>query len=448
MNFTWRAILNTVGIYGSAGYIIPTGVFAISNVDCTGGARTVRLKFNNILTDWMDLFGGTGTQAFILEKAAFPLQAANVKPDLRDEMTDSIPFSGGPWVLQTWTKDRAVLVRNNRYWGPKPDLDRVTLLPFDTTDAAAQALRTGEVDGIAPREPTDVPFADLFRGDEHIDTASGSGNSVVALWFQLDDPIVGDAKVREAFAYAVDRAAVAKGTSGLDDPAIQVNDCGPWIPGQGPWCPEAGPFGVYQHDAMQATSLLESAGYTCPAGGACSKGGTPLVITIDTLQGDVRLIAAAALVQEQALAVGITMQIRTDIPVDLFSNRAPLGRFQVALYPIGPVVDPSITRFFSCTQIPTRVNGYGGDNWDHFCDREAERLLVRSDQELDPTARAQDLQAAGRILAEKLPILPLSALPNVGAWRSDRIGGVDPADLSSPYGLLAGLSNWYLLSNA
>jgi peptide/nickel transport system substrate-binding protein len=319
-------------------------------------------------------------------------------------------------------------------------------VPFETTDAAARALRAGDVDAIAPRTATDIPFANVFSGDQRVATASANGSSVEALWFQLDDPAVGDANVRKALAYAVDREAVAKGSSGLDDPAIDVDDCGPWIPGQGPWCSAQGPFAVYAHDPARATSLLESAGYSCPAGGVCSKGAKPLVITIETLAGDFRAIAAASLIQEQALAAGIAIQIHTDIAVALFSNRAPLGRFQVALYPIGPVVDPSVTGLFSCNQIPTRVNGYGGDNWDHFCEREADRLMIRSDQELDAQTRAQELQALGRILAEQLPVLPLYALPNVAAWRSDRIAGVDPADLSSPYGLFAGLSNWYLVS--
>ena len=114
-----------------------------------------------------------------------------------------------------------------------------------------------------------------------------------------------------------------------------------------------------------------------------------------------------------------------------------------ALYALGPVVDPSVTGLFSCSQIPTQANGYGGGNWDHLCSREVDRLMQRSDQELDVAARTKEIRQLGLLLAEDLPMLPLDVPANVGVWRSDRIAGIDPRDLSSPYGFFAGLSSWY-----
>jgi hypothetical protein len=67
-----------------------------------------------------------------------------------------------------------------------------------------------------------------------------------------------------------------------------------------------------------------------------------------------------------------------------------------------------------------------------------------SDQELDPARRVQILQRLDDLVADDLPILPLDVLPRVAAWRTDRIGGVDPADVSSPYGFFVNMSTWSL----
>lgn len=178
-------------------------------------------------------------------------------------------------------------------------------------------------------------------------------------------------------------------------------------------------------------------------GGLCTKGGKPLTITVSTTIGNVERATAVAILQQSALAAGIVIQLHTYASTDIYSNLGPKGDFQVALYLWGPVVDPSVTKVFSCNQIPTRSNGYGGGNWDHWCNHEADKLMEDSDQELDPAVRAQQIQRLGALLARDLPMLPLFAEPNVAAWRTDKIGGVDPADASSPYGFFVNMSTWH-----
>jgi peptide/nickel transport system substrate-binding protein len=268
---------------------------------------------------------------------------------------------------------------------------------------------------------------------------------VEALWFQLDDPVMKDLRVRQAFAFAVDRDAATKGVVAHNDPAAQTNDCGPWIPGRGPWCPATGPFAQYAYDPTKADDLLTQAGYDCSAvadGGFCTKHGKPLRITVSTTIGNVRRATAVAILQRAALAAGIDIQLRTYASTNLFSSLGPKGDFQVALYLWGPVVDPSITEAFSCNRIPARPNGYSGANWDHWCNKDADQLMQDSDQELDPAVRAQQIQRLGAFLARDLPMLPLYAVPNVASWRTDRITGVDPADVSSPYGFFFDMATW------
>lgn len=443
--FTEAAILNTTGTYSTYGYDGTGAAPGIKSVDCSGGATTVKLDFNKIFVDWPDLFGGAA--GFILEKAAFP-NADATKPDLKSEMNDTISFSGGPWVLKSWdATNQAVLIRNEKYWGQPTYLDQVTFVPRTDQATEVASILSGEVDAVFP-QPSNVPFASQFGQNPNVKAIGGNGNFVEALWFQLDDPLMKDLKIRQAVAYAVDRDAVISGVIGLNNPNAKTNNCGLWIPGQGPWCADPGAFAQYAYDPDKAAALLTSDGYTDDRdnSGYFTKGGKPLTITIATTAGNVRRATTVSLLQQKALAAGINIQIHTYVPTDLFANVAPKGDFQIALYAQGPIIDPSVTSSFASDQIPTQANGYGGANWDHWRNTQADDLLHQQDQELDVTKRAALIQQVATLLAQDLPMLPVDVLPNIAAWRTDKIAGIDEASLSSPYGFFFGMSTWYIAS--
>jgi peptide/nickel transport system substrate-binding protein len=441
--FTEAAILNTTGTYSTYGYDGTGDAPGISKVECPD-PQTVKLDFNKIFIDWPDLFGGAA--GFILQKAAFSsVSGFPDKPDLKGEMTDSISFSGGPWTVKSWSQDQAVLVRNDKYWGQKTYLDQVTFVPREDQATEVNSVLSGDVDAIFP-QPSNVPFADQFGQNQNVKAVGGNGNFVEALWFQLDDPVMKNIKVRQALAYGADRDAVIKGVIGLNNPNAQTNNCGLWIPGQGPWCADPGPFAQYKYDPDKAAQLLTSAGYKDDrdnSGFFLDKSGKPLTITVSTTAGNVRRATTVSLLQQTALAAGINMQIHTYVPTDLFSNIAPQGKFQVALYAQGPIIDPDVSGTFKSDQIPTQGNGFGGANWDHWRNTQADQLMTQAGQELDANKRAQLTQQLATLLAQDLPMLPVDVLPNIAAWRTDKIAGVDPNDLSSPYGFFFGMSTWY-----
>src|SRR3990170_794739 len=105
-DFTWRAFLNTKGTYYKVGYD------QIESIDCSDSLTAV-LNFKTTYADWPALFGGAFE--FVMEKAAFP-DADPEKPDLSGDMVNEIPFSGGPWILESWSEQEAVLVRNDSFW--------------------------------------------------------------------------------------------------------------------------------------------------------------------------------------------------------------------------------------------------------------------------------------------------------------------------------------------
>jgi peptide/nickel transport system substrate-binding protein len=365
------------------------------------------------------------------------------KPDLTTYMNDSISFSGGPWMVKSWSQNQAVLVPNTHYWGQKPYLTQVTFVPREDQPSEINSLLAGDVSAIFP-QPSNVSLLTQFNQNPNIKAVGSDGNFVEALWIQMDQPPMNDPKVREAFAYAMDRDAVISSVIRLNNPHAQVNNCGLWIPGQGPWCPTPGPFAKYTYNPTMAMQILSSDGYTKGANGIYEKGGKPLTITISTTSGNARRATTIALLQQKATAAGFNLQIKTYDPTDLFSNIAPQGLFQVALYAQGPIIDPSVTAVFSSSQIPTKSNNYAGENWDHWRNTQADSLMAQSDQQLDTTKRAQLIQQIGALMAQDLPMIPVDTLPNVSAWRTDKIAGPVGTWNSSAYGLFFNMNQWYV----
>lgn len=432
-DFTWKAIMNTTGSLSKAGYD------EISTID-TSDPKTVVIHFNSIYSDWWDMFGGV--TGLVLEKAAFPNADPN-KPDLQGEMQEMVPFSGGPWILKSWTKDQAVLVRNDKFWGHQPLLDQVTFVPRADINTEVQSLLNGEVDVIWP-QPSNVSLLDQFAANPNVEAVGGGSVYVDALWLNLSSPPLDDLKVRQALAYAIDRQSVVDNIIKLNNPDAEVLNCmGQWIPGMGPWCDNT-QFAKYTYNPEEAIKTLESAGYDCSAvpKDPCTKDGQPLEIDYYANAGNTRRADTQQLVKEAALPAGFQLNLKTVASGPYFGKLMPQGGFQMADY-AGGAVDPTVTFEFACKYFPTEANNWSGYNWDRWCNPEADKVMFASDKELDVQKRADLIHQVGEFTAQDIPAIPMYVLPDVTAWRSDHIAGPIGAYNESIYGPAYNMDEWY-----
>src|SRR5207245_1899734 len=102
------------------------------------------VHFKEPFADWHDLFGGN-TDA-VLKKAAFP-----GGPEVSKQMITSIPFSGGAWKIQSYTKNQLILVQNPRWYGSKPHFDQITIVPREESSTELTSLLSGEISMIYPQ---------------------------------------------------------------------------------------------------------------------------------------------------------------------------------------------------------------------------------------------------------------------------------------------------------
>jgi peptide/nickel transport system substrate-binding protein len=422
--FTWQSQLKSKGSLTTAGFD------KIESID-TSEPKTAVIKFKEPYADWWDLFGGNTT--FVIKKGAFK------SPDVSAQMKSMIDFSGGPWKLQSWDKQQAVLVRNDAYWGTKPKLERVVFVPRTDQTTEVNALLSGEVSAIYP-QPT-VTMPDQFDKAGNVEFTVGAGTTYEGLWLNHSKPPLNEKAVREALAYAVNRQAVVDTIIKPINPDAEVLNCAGWVPTVGEWCDNTD-FEKYTYDIEKAKSILEGAGWTAGAGGIYSKGGKPLRIEWTTTAGNKGREDTQALVKEQAKAAGFDLVIKNTEAGNFFENKLPKLDFMMGEYAQVASPDPSVASLYPCAQIPSQKNEFSGQNYTAWCNEDADKLVADADREVDPEKRAEIVHQIGDVVAQDIVWIPLYQKPLITAWRTDRVAGPLGDFNTTPLASFQNLHEW------
>ena len=109
------------------------------------------------------------------------------------------PICTGPYKVESFVKEKAVMVRNEYYWDGEVPFERVEIPSIDDPNTRAMALQSGEVNFAVNIAAGDI---DLFRNNDkfYIDEIS-SLRTVLARINQ--NGILGDDKVRAALILLV-----------------------------------------------------------------------------------------------------------------------------------------------------------------------------------------------------------------------------------------------------
>ena len=424
------------------GYAATPGGSGISSIDCTD-PHTAVLKFSGPFADWPDVFGGG---AFgLLEKAAFPNVNA-AKPDVSKEMQSSISFSGGPWKLQSWSTQQTVLVPNTNYWvknshGRPTYFDQVTIVPRTDATTEVNDLLSGAIDAIFPQP--DVSQAKLFASNSAVKFVGTPGQYFESLWFNTSKAPFNDPVVRNGLFWAVDRQKVV---STLINPVDKTQTgplgCGIFALAGTFWC-DTQPFAQFHYDTNMVTQVMTAGGYAKDSKGFWAKGGQEVKFVYETTMKP-RRIQTQALLKEGMTAAGFNVTLKVDDATLLFETKLPKGDFQLADFAEGAILDPSPTSTFACDFIPTAGNGYAGANDFRWCDQQATTLMKQSDSELDPVKRRSLLDQMYALQAKDFaPGIPLYVLPNVTAWRTDKLAGPVGTWTQSAYSGFYNVDQWF-----
>ena len=199
------------------------------------------------------------------------------------------PVGTGAFSFVEWVAgDHITLTRNDSYWGQKPAYKTLNLRVLTDATARAIELETGGVDIIDTMNVSDL---NRFSESDGMDLYTIAGSKIHYIVFNETDPILGNEKVRLAFAHAIEAENVCDAGFG-DSAAVAKSSMATTIWGYKE-------VGLYSYDVELAKQLLSEAGY--PNGFTCT-------MVVPTMSSNVRM---AETIQAYLAEIGVTMEIET-----------------------------------------------------------------------------------------------------------------------------------------
>jgi peptide/nickel transport system substrate-binding protein len=313
------------------------------------------------------------------------------------------PIGSGPFRFVSAEQDKEVVVeRNDDYWGEKAKLPRVRFAVVPDPTTRALEMRKGSADVLSNALGFDTVVA--LQPESSLVTLRGPGTILSYMAFNLRDPILKDARVRQALAYAIDRAPILKYLGrGFERPADSVLPPESWA--------YDGNVPHYDFNPDKARQLLEQAGY--PA-----VNGVRFHLVMKTSTEESTRILAAVL-QQQLHDVGIALDIRTFEFATFFAD-VTRGAFQMySLRWIGGNEDPDIFEYV----FHTDKFAPHGANRGYYSNPKVDALIAQARSQLDQDTRKRLYAQVQEILAQDLPYINLWYYDNV-VVHSKRVSGM------------------------
>jgi peptide/nickel transport system substrate-binding protein len=317
------------------------------------------------------------------------------------------PIGTGPFRFASQQIDQDVIVeRNPQSWSIVPKLERVRFAVVPDAITQSLELEKGSGDVAINSLPMDSLAILAARPNLRIDETGGT--EIQYINFNLRDPLLSDARVRQAISCAIDRGLIIRTLLGnRAQPALSLLPASHWAyNADGP---------RFDYDPARANQLLDQAGHPR------ANGGIRFHLTMKTSTDEGTRLLAAVL-QQQLAAVGIALEIRSFESATFYAD-VVRGAFQMySLRWIGGNEQPDIfSLVYSSARIPPK-----GANRSRYSNPRLDALLDDASRSSDLAQRRADYAEAQQILARDLPAINLWYRDTV-VVHSKRLTHVTPA---------------------
>jgi peptide/nickel transport system substrate-binding protein len=314
------------------------------------------------------------------------------------------PIGSGPFRFTSQEQDKEVVIdRNPDSWQPQPRIGRVRFSVAPDAITRALELQKGSADVAVNALTADMYYA--LRDNKQLQVDSIPGTVLNYIAFNARDPILRDARVRQAIAFAIDRPLIVH--SVWHDHARLSESLLPMLH----WAfnPETTrhPF-----DPSRAEALLDDAGFHP------DKNGVRFHLAFKTSTDETARLLAVIL-QQQLRQVGIVLDIRS-FEFAAFYSDITKGAFQMyTLRWLGANETPDIFHYAYATEsFPPH-----GANRGYYSNALFDKLLADASETADPEKRRSDYMEVQQILASDLPTINLWYLDTV-IVHSRRLQGI------------------------
>jgi peptide/nickel transport system substrate-binding protein len=441
VKFTWEALSHP-----DSGALQTQGVDLIESIE-TPDELTAIVKYKE------PYVGYQGQFAFGL----FPRHATGKPEEMTTWEWNRQPVGAGPFVVTNWQAgDSITMERNPNYFEEgKPYLDRLVfkIIPESAAQTALMVQQEAQVH-LWPGEDA-ANYDALLAGKARQVLVPGIWN--MAIDFNLsrpfdDDPtadaphpILGDERVRQAIAHAIDYETLTKDVM-RDVVATSTN------PFEYGWY-ECDIPRAYPYDPEAAKKLLEEAGWLMgddgirvAKGAKYAEDGTRLSLELQGYTNFEPLERTEQFIVEKLKEVGIEARIQNydfSIIFGSFADGSPrkTGDFDMLIYDRGFTIEPQgeVSRNWSSTAIPSADNPDGDNNF-RWVEPKADEAIAAAGSTFDLAARKAAYCQLGEMIAKDLPQIYLYLFQD-GYGISDKLTGYNVSTWGS---MTWGVQNWSL----
>jgi len=301
------------------------------------------------------------------------------------------PICTGPYMVESFVKERAVMKRNENYWDGAVPYQTVEIPSIDDPNTRAMALQSGDVDVAVNIAAGDI---DIFKGNDkfHIDEIA-SLRVVLARLNQKPDHILSDPKVRAALICGCDRET-------YNDVLLKKT----FIPGKAP-VPPSLDYGFDQlkdpnaYNPERAAKLLDEAGWKDSDGdGIREKDGRKLELDFVVYNSRAELPLYAEAVQSDLKKLGFDIKINT-VDYNLIDGMGIKGEYDLLISNIttANTGDPEI---FLTWYWKSNADGSNPQNGSGYSNPAYDAKLEQLSSEFDAAKRRQLIIELQQILLD------------------------------------------------
>jgi peptide/nickel transport system substrate-binding protein len=320
----------------------------------------------------------------------------------------------GPYRFNNYTPgSRTGMVRNDAYWGGKPDWATVDFRVISSAPARTAAILSGDVDVIDTVPSSDIP---KLSKESKVQITSIQGLRVIYLSFdrsRTDNPVFvtnnagkplatnpfNDLRVRRALSMAISREGLAERV--MENTA---KPAGQWLPpGAYSYNPAIQPP---EQDIEGAKKLLAEAGF--PQGFKVT-----LHTPNDRYPNDAKTSQAVAQMWTRA---GVQTTVEA-LPWSAYSVRANRQEFGVRLTGWSSTSAEASSALVNIVGTYDPEKRFGASNGSRYSNPELDALTLKAGTTMDDKEREKLLQDAVKMAIDDVALVPLHQLVNTWAVR-------------------------------
>ncbi|MCX6047043.1 MAG: peptide ABC transporter substrate-binding protein [Chloroflexi bacterium] len=422
VKFTWEAVSNP-----DSGAVLAVAFDLIDTIT-TPDPLTAIVRYKQVNQAYLQQF----------MYGVLPRHAAGLANNMLNWSWNHKPVSAGPFVVSAWNMGESIVMDRNPYYYLKgqPYLGHLIfqIVPDPAVQISMMAKDEAQVQ-LWPGETKQVY-------DEHTANVAAlqeiPGPWNMALHFNLsrplDDnpgplpvhPILGDLRVRQALAYAIDYDTISNTVNPGTIPATSPFAYG-WYKCDLPR--------LYRYDPDKAKQLLPAAGWIAGPNGMriaekakYVEDGAPLLLQIEGYTKFQPLQDLEQALAEQFKAVGIETKIQNDESPVMFGSYADgsprmTGNFDILVYDSTLPIDPqsAVAAAYHSSAIPSADNPAGA-NYSRWINAAADAAIERAGRTVDIQQRQAAYCELAQLITTDLPELHLYRFTE-GYGASNRLYG-------------------------